>query len=118
MKARTILSIVLMTALAGSAVAATGATVGQVNINTASVQELQRLPRVGPALAQRIVDFRTSNGPFKTPDELTRVKGIGEKSILNLKPYITVNGQTTLTEKVKSPKKPKADLVASDDHGR
>jgi len=118
MKARTILSIVLMTALAGNVVAATAATVGQVNVNTASVQELQRLPRVGPALAQRIVDFRAANGPFKTPDELTRVKGIGEKSIVNLKPYVTVNGPTTLAEKVKSPKRPKADQGALDERSR
>lgn len=118
MKARTILSIVLMTALAGNVLAATAAAVGQVNVNTASVQELQRLPRVGPALAQRIVEFRSANGPFKTPDELTRVKGIGEKSILTLKPYVTVNGPTTLTEKVKASAKPKVDQLAAAERDR
>ncbi|MBS1109459.1 MAG: competence protein ComEA helix-hairpin-helix repeat protein [Anaeromyxobacteraceae bacterium] len=118
MKARTILTIVLMTALAGNVVAATAAAAGQVNVNTASVQELQRLPRVGPALAQRIVEFRTANGPFKSPDELTRVKGIGEKSIVNLKPYVTVNGPTTLSEKVKSGQKAKAEPAPVDERTR
>jgi len=118
MKARTVLSLLLMGTLAGTAVAAPGVAAGQVNINTASVQELQRLPRVGPALAARIVEFRTGNGPFKAPEELTRVKGIGEKSLANLKPYLTVSGPTTLAEKVKSPRKLKVDQVALDERGR
>jgi competence ComEA-like helix-hairpin-helix protein len=98
---RTLLTLALTTVIAGAALAATpAASVPQVNVNTASVQELKLLPRVGPALAQRIVDFRTANGPFKAPQELARVKGIGEKTFALLQPYVALSGATTLAEKV------------------
>lgn len=106
MTARILMTLALAAILSGEALAATAA--GQVNINTASVQELQLLPRVGPSLAQRIVDFRAENGPFKAPEELTRVKGFGEKSFEALQPYLTVKGETTLKEKVKLPRPKKA----------
>jgi competence protein ComEA len=95
---------VVLALVAGSTLAAPAAPTGQVNINTASVQELQLLPRVGPALAKRIVDFRAANGPFKATEELARVKGIGEKSFSRLQPLVSVSGATTLKEKVKSPR--------------
>ncbi len=104
MRTATILTLALAAALAAQAQAASAPAAPQVNINTASAAELQLLPRVGPALAQRIVEFRTANGPFKAPEELIRVKGIGEKSFENLKPYLTVAGPTTLKEKVKLPR--------------
>ncbi len=107
MMTRTLMTLALAAALAGSALAATPA-VSQVNINTASAQQLQLLPRVGPALAQRIVDFRTANGEFKSAEELTRVKGIGEKTFALLQPYIALKGETTLAEKVHTPR-PKKD---------
>jgi competence protein ComEA len=74
---------------------------GVVNINTASAEQLQLLPRIGPALSQRIIEFREANGPFKSTDELVAVKGIGERSIKPLKPYITIKGETTLKSKVR-----------------
>jgi competence protein ComEA len=104
MTTRTLMCVILAAALAGTALAAPAGGSPQVNINTATVQELQLLPRVGPALAQRIVDFRTANGPFKAPEELARVKGIGEKSFAKLSPYVSVSGATTLKEKVKLPR--------------
>lgn len=103
---RILMTLALAAILSGQALAAPSA--GQVNINTASVEELQLLPRVGPSLAQRIVDFRTENGPFSSTEELTRVKGIGEKSFESLQPYLTVKGETTLKEKVKLPRPKKA----------
>jgi competence protein ComEA len=106
MKARIILTVALAALLAGEALAATAPAAPQVNINTASEQELQLLPRVGPALAKRVVEFRTANGPFKAPEELTRVKGVGEKSYALLAPYLAVSGPTTLTEKVRVPRAP------------
>jgi competence protein ComEA len=101
MRKRTLLGFALAVALTGEAIAATTPTKEQVNINTATVKELQLLPRVGPALAQRIVDFRTANGPFKAPEEIIRVRGIGERSFALLQPYLTLNGATTLKEKVR-----------------
>ncbi len=104
MTSRTLMCMTLAAALATGVLAATPAAGPQVNINTATVQELQLLPRVGPALAHRIVEFRTANGPFKAPEELARVKGVGEKSFARLQPYVTTTGATTLTEKVRSPR--------------
>ncbi len=109
---RTLMCMTLAAALAGSVLAAPPSGNAQVNINTATAQELQLLPRVGPALAQRIVDFRTSNGPFKAPEELARVKGIGEKSFARLQPYVTTTGATSLKEKVRSPKTAKPSAKA------
>ena len=61
-----------------------------ININTASEKELQKLPRIGPAMAKRIVEYRNSHGKYKTIDELLNVKGIGKKTLEKLKPYITI----------------------------
>jgi competence ComEA-like helix-hairpin-helix protein len=51
----------------------------RININTASVEELQRLPSVGPALASRIVEHRRRHGPFKRPQDVVIVRGMGAK---------------------------------------
>lgn len=75
-----------------------------VNVNTADTTQLALLPRVGPAVAQRIVDFRKENGPFKSPEDLMLVQGIGEKTYQLIKPYVAVSGETTLKEKVKASK--------------
>ncbi|BAF59035.1 hypothetical membrane protein [Pelotomaculum thermopropionicum SI] len=61
-----------------------------VNINTADQGQLDTLPGIGPALAQRIIQYRESNGPFKTIEELKNVSGIGDKNFENLKDKITV----------------------------
>ena len=58
------------------------------NVNTASEAELQRLPRIGPALAGRIVEYRRANGPFRSADQLTEVRGIGEKTLEKLRPWV------------------------------
>lgn len=72
-----------------------------VNINTADATQLALLPRVGPALAQRILDFRQENGEFQAPEDLILVRGIGEKTFRLLEPYVIVKGKTTLTQKVR-----------------
>lgn len=102
MTSRFLLSLTLATVLAGGMLAAeVQAAAGQVNINTATAEELQLLPRVGPALATRIVEFREANGRFSSVEELMRVRGVGERSFENLRPYLSVKGETTLTHKVK-----------------
>lgn len=62
----------------------------RININTAGLEELQKLPRVGAKTAQRIIDFRTENGKFAEPEELMNVKGIGEKTFEKLRPLIQI----------------------------
>src|SRR5262245_2984768 len=68
---------------------------GVVNLNTAGESELARLPGVGPAKAQAILAWRKKHGSFKKVDDLTRVKGFGRKTLLRLRPYLAVTGQTT-----------------------
>ena len=66
------------------------APTGPVNINTASVSELDSLKGIGPVLAQRIVDYRTANGPFQSIDDIKKVSGIGDKTFLKFKDDITI----------------------------
>lgn len=71
--------------------AATGGAVGaKVNINTATVAELETLPRIGPTTAQRIVDYREANGPFETIEDIQNVPGIGPTTFEGIKDLITV----------------------------
>jgi competence protein ComEA len=80
----------------GASAAKTKATAANpVNLNSASVAQLQTLPGIGASTAQRIVEYRQKNGSFKKIEELMNVKGIGEKSFLKLKPLITVGGDKT-----------------------
>jgi len=62
----------------------------KININSASVKELQKLPQIGAVVAQRIVDYRGKHGKFTKIEEIMKVKGIGEKMFLKIKPLITV----------------------------
>jgi competence protein ComEA len=105
MRTRHTIVAVLAIAAALAAGAQEPTAEGTVNINTASSEQLQLLPRVGPALAERIIEFRDSNGPFSKPEEVVAVRGIGERSLEQLLPYVTVNGKTTLTTKVKVPRR-------------
>jgi competence ComEA-like helix-hairpin-helix protein len=84
-----------------------GATPGVVNVNTADVAQLSLLPRVGAKVAQRIIDYRKEHGAFKSTTDLMQVKGIGDKAYSRLSPYLTVDGKTTLSEKIQGPHKPR-----------
>jgi competence protein ComEA len=64
---------------------------GPININTAGLAELDRLPRIGPATAQRILDYRAAHGAFQRVEDIMNVKGIGPATFEKLKDLITVD---------------------------
>jgi competence protein ComEA len=66
------------------------ATEAKININTASAEELTALPGIGPSYAQRIVEHREKNGPFKKVEDLLNVRGIGEKTFEKIRDRLTV----------------------------
>jgi competence protein ComEA len=84
---------------------------GVVNINTASAEQLRLLPRIGEEKAERIIAHRTKT-PFKTVHELARVRGIGLRTLRALKPWLTVSGPTTLTQKARLSRTPKAEAAS------
>ena len=61
-----------------------------LNLNAATVEQLETLPGIGRKVAERILEYRAKNGAFKKIEELMNVKGIGEKSFLKIKPRISV----------------------------
>jgi len=76
---------------AGTGSTGSGGEAGQlVNLNTATLDELETLSGIGEVLGQRIIDYREQHGPFRTIEDLMNVSGIGDKRFADLKPYITV----------------------------
>jgi len=65
-----------------------------INLNTATLEQLETLPGIGRKTAERILEYRTKSGSFKRIEELMNVKGIGEKSFLKLKPLVAVPPKT------------------------
>jgi competence protein ComEA len=63
---------------------------GKININTSSVEELTQLKGIGPNHAAKIIEFREKNGPFKIPEDIMQVPGIGKKTFENNKDLIIV----------------------------
>ena len=63
---------------------------GKININSASLNQLDSLPGIGPAYAQRIIDYRSANGGFKSIEEIKNIKGIGDKTFDKFKDQITI----------------------------
>jgi len=61
---------------------------GKININHASVDELTKIPGVGPVTAQKIIEYREKNGPFKTPEDLLKIDGIGKKKLEKMKEFL------------------------------
>lgn len=73
-----------------------GAPTGKLNLNTATTEQLELLPGVGPAKAERVVAWRKKHGGFKRVEDLRKVKGFGYKTLKKLAPYLDVKGETTL----------------------
>ena len=96
--------------------ASIGMAIAAVNINTATQEELESLPNIGPVKAKAIIDYRKANGNFKTVDDIKSVKGIGDISFDKLKSQISVSGATVVEAAPagKADKKePKADKKAA-----
>ena len=62
-----------------------------IDINSATTKEFERLPRIGPQIAGRIVAYREKNGAFKRIDDITKVRGIGPKTLERLRPHLTMS---------------------------
>jgi competence protein ComEA len=72
---------------------------GQININTATVEEFKLLPAINQLEAENIVEYRTANGSFNAVDDLLKVRGIRRLEYLQFKDYLTLEGETTLRRK-------------------
>lgn len=69
---------------------------GVVNLNTATADELELLPGIGAARAQAVIGLRKQRGGFKSVDELKDVKGIGDTALERLRPFVRIDGKTTV----------------------
>lgn len=91
------LSTLAATLLLAGPAAAAPALEGQININSATPEQLELLPGIGPAMAKKIVDYRASK-PFQEAAQIMRIKGIGRKTFDRIKPLLVLKGDTTLHE--------------------
>jgi competence protein ComEA len=86
--------------LAGASVRAVaeepGSPGGVVNVNTATAEQLELLPGIGPARARAILEARRARGGFKSLEELEEVDGIGPAALERLRPHVTLTGKTTV----------------------
>lgn len=94
----------LLVILASLVFAATGAWAA-VDLNTASQAQLETIKGVGPAKAKAILEYRAKNGPFKSVDDLDKVKGFGKKTVDKMRPEVTVGGSAggTMSSRMPAP---------------
>jgi len=88
------LALAILVLSLSAAFAQTNPPKAKININTATQAELEGLPRIGPKVAQRIIDYRNQNGNFKKIEDIMKVKGIGEKIFAQIKDLITVGPES------------------------
>jgi len=93
---RAALRAACLAALLGGAAPAGAVAEGVVNVNTATAEELARLPGVGESKARAILEYRKERGAFKSVDQLREVKGIGDAALERLRPHLVLEGKTTL----------------------
>jgi competence protein ComEA len=86
----TLLFLALAPALAAPAAGAAEGSSEKININTAGIDQLMSLPGIGKAYAERIVEYRSKNGPFKRVEDLLNVRGVGEKTFQRIKDRLTL----------------------------
>jgi len=67
---------------------------GKLNINTATLEEFQLLPGIGASMAKNIIAYRTANGPFKSVNDMEKIKGIGKKKLAKLHTYLKTDGNS------------------------
>ncbi len=80
-----------LTLTAGQAAAAQDQVMAEkININTATAEVLTKVPGIGPKTAEKIISYRKEYGTFQTVEDLLEVKGIGDKSLAKMKPYLTM----------------------------
>jgi comEA protein len=90
-----------------------------ININTANSEELQQVPGIGPATAEKILQMRKSYGTFKSVDDLLSIKGIGKKRLEKMRKYLTVSKSTAANKVARPvvsaspPKKPEPSAAAA-----
>lgn len=84
------LSLVAVLALLLSGISVYAGDAAKIDINKASAEELTQLKGIGPSLAAKIVEYRDKNGPFKNPEDITMVSGIGAKTYENNKDLIVI----------------------------
>jgi competence protein ComEA len=87
---RTLFAVLSLFVAAAVAPAFAAAATEPVDINQASIEQLESLDGIGAAKARAIVEFRDANGPFATVDDLRNVSGIGDKLLASLRPQVTV----------------------------
>jgi competence protein ComEA len=83
-----------------------------ININTANSEELQQVPGIGPATAEKILQMRKSYGAFKSVDDLLAIKGLGKKRLEKMRKYLTVSKVAASKQPPKSSAPPAAETEA------
>lgn len=89
----TVICLVVSVLMAAITVPALAEEVTKIDLNTATLEQLQSLDGIGASYAARIIEYRQTNGPFQKPEDLLNIKGIGEKTFEKIKDKIVVKAK-------------------------